>query len=134
MTLPVCAQDYKIAIIGMVHSHVWNHLKPMLDGKDARLVGIAETIPELVDEANKRGATKIPFFNDYKKMLDQAKPDIVWAFVENNRHLEIVEACAPRNINVIFEKPLASSYRDALEIQKLARKHDIKILTNYQMA
>jgi predicted dehydrogenase len=134
MTLPVCAQDYKIAIIGMVHSHVWNHLKPMLDGKDAGLVGIAETIPELVDEANKRGATKIPFFNDYKKMLDQAKPDIVWAFVENNRHLEIVEACAPRNINVIFEKPLASSYRDALEIQKLARKHDIKILTNYQMA
>ena len=24
-------------------------------------------------------------------MLDETKPDIVWAFVENNRHLEIVE-------------------------------------------
>jgi predicted dehydrogenase len=134
MTLPLCAQEYKIAIVGMVHSHVWNHIKPMLEGKDARLVGIAETNPDLIDEAKKRGATKIPFYNDYKKMLDEAKPDIVWAFVENNRHLEIVEACAPRKINVIFEKPLASTYHDALQIQKQARQHDIKILTNYQMA
>ena len=134
ITLPVCAQDYKIAIIGMVHSHVWGHFKPMLDGKDARLAGIAETTPELVGEAKKRGAEDSMFFSDYKKMLDQKKPDIVWAFVENNRHLEIVEACAPRKIHVIFEKPLASTYHDALEIQKLARKHDIKVLVNYQMA
>ena len=63
-----------------------------------------------------------------------AKPDIVWAFVENNRHLEMAEACATRKINLIFEKPLASTFHDALEIQKLARKYDIKILTNYQMA
>ena len=134
MTLPLCAQDYKIAIIGMVHSHVWGHFQSMLDGKDAKLVGISETTPELVAEANKRGAQSIIFFRDYKQMLDQRKPDIVWAFVENNRHLEIVEACAPRKINVIFEKPLASTYHDALEIQKLARKHDIKVLVNYQMA
>jgi len=106
----------------------------MLDGRDAKLVGIAETNPELIAEANKRGAIAIPFYNDYKIMLDKAKPDIVWAFVENNRHLEMAEACAPRKINLIFEKPLASTYHDALEIQKLARKHDIKVLTNYQMA
>ena len=31
------------------------------------------------------------FFDDYKKMLDETKPDMVWAFVENNRHLEIVQ-------------------------------------------
>jgi predicted dehydrogenase len=134
ITLPMCAQDYKIAIIGMVHSHVWGHLKPMLDGKDAKLVGIAETNPDLIAEAKKRGAKDTPVFDDYKKMLDQVKPDIVWAFVENNRHLEIAEACATRKINLIFEKPLASTYHDALEIQKLARQHDIKILTNYQMA
>lgn len=134
MTLPMYAQDYKIAIVGMVHSHVWNHIKPMLDGKDAKLVGIAETNPELIAEAKKRGAANTPIFDDYKKMLDQVKPDIVWAFVENNRHLEVAEACATRKINLIFEKPLASTYHDALEIQKLARKYDIKVLTNYQMA
>lgn len=134
MTLPLAAQDYKLAIIGMVHSHVWNHLPDMLKGHDAKLVGIAETNPELIAEAKKHGAGSVPFFDDYKKLLDQAKPDVVWAFVENNRHLEIVQACAPRKVHVIFEKPLASTYQDALSIQKLARQHDIQILTNYQMA
>ena len=128
------AQQYKIAIIGMVHSHVWGHIGKMIEGKDAKLVGIYETEPDLIAEANSRGATGVPFYNDYIKLLDLAKPDIVWAFVENNRHLEIVKACAPRRINVIFEKPLASGFEDARAIRDLAKRHDIKVLTNYQRA
>jgi predicted dehydrogenase len=34
----------------------------------------------------------------------------------------------------MFEKPLASTYKDALAIRDLANKHGIYILTNYQMA
>lgn len=128
------AQEHTIAIVGMVHSHVWDHLGKMIQGEPARLVGIAETRPELIAEAKKRGATEVPFFEDYQKMLDRTKPDIVWAFVENNRHLEIVGACAPRKIHVMFEKPLASTYADALSIRRLAQQHGILVMTNYQMA
>ena len=67
-------------------------------------------------------------------MLDKVKPDIVWAFVENNRHLEIAEACAPRHINVIFEKPLAATHAQAVRIQKLARQYNVQVMSNYQMA
>lgn len=132
---PLMAQEYKIAIVGLVHSHVWGHLKTVLQGGGpAKLVGIAEPNPDLVAEAKKMGAADSLFFHDYKQMLDQVKPDIVWAFVENNRHLEIVQACAPRKINVIFEKPLASTYKDALAIRALAQKDGILVMTNYQMA
>ncbi len=88
---------------------------------------------DLVAEGGKI-APAVPIYNDYIKMLDERKPDIVWAFVENNRHLEIVKACAPRKINVIFEKPLASTYADAAAIRDLARQHGIEVMTNYQMA
>jgi len=128
------AGEFKVAIIGMVHGHVWGHLGTMLKGEHAALVGIAETAPPLIAEAKKRGATQIPFFSDYRKMLDEVRPDIVWAFVENNRHLEIVEACAPKKIHVIFEKPLAATYSEALGIRRLAQEHGIQIMTNYQMA
>jgi len=67
-------------------------------------------------------------------LLSATKPDIVWAFVENNRHKDIVEICAPKGIHVVFEKPLASTLEDARAIQKLAKKHNIHILVNYQMA
>ena len=134
LALPVWAQEYKIAVVGMVHSHIWGHLDKMVKGQPAKLVGIAETVPELIAEAKRRGAPESVFFADYNKMLDETKPDIVWAFVENNRHLEIARACASRKIHVMFEKPIASSYKEAAEIRELARKNGIRVLTNYQMA
>jgi predicted dehydrogenase len=133
--IPALAQhQYKIAVVGLVHSHVWGHLSDMVKNDPAQLVGVAEPIQELVDEAKKAGVAGDLIFSDYKKMLDQTKPDIVWSFVENNRHLEIVQACAPRKINVIFEKPLASTYKDAVTIRDLAKKYGIQVMTNYQMA
>jgi predicted dehydrogenase len=134
LALPLSAQDYKIAVIGLVHSHVWGHLRTMVEGKTAKLVGVSEPNPELVAEAKKAGVADALFFSDYSKMLEETKPDIVWAFVENNRHLEIAKACAPRHINLIFEKPLASTYQDAKQIQALAAKYNIRVMTNYQMA
>jgi predicted dehydrogenase len=132
--LPAMAQQYKIAIIGLVHSHYGGNLPRILKNPDVKLVGIAETLPDLVAEAKQRGAANVPFFDDYKKMLDETKPDIVWAFVENNRHLEIAKECAPRKINLLYEKPLASTYKDALAVAQLARKYNIKVMCNYQMA
>jgi predicted dehydrogenase len=134
--LQVCpAQEYKIALVGLVHSHVWGHLANILKSKDVKLVGVAEPNPALLAEAEKAGVEKsLLTSEDYVKMIDRTKPDIVWGFVENNRHLEIVKVCAPRKINVIFEKPLASTGADAREIQKLAKQNGIRIQTNYQMA
>ena len=127
-------QPYKIAVVGLVHAHVWGHLKTMVDGKVAHLVGVAEPNAELTAEAKKLGVADNLIFTDYRKMLEQTKPDIVWAFVENNRHLEVAEFCAPRHINLIFEKPLASTYADARKIAALAKQYDIRVMTNYQMA
>jgi predicted dehydrogenase len=139
LSLPLTAQTeaprtYKVAVIGLVHSHVWGQLARMVKNDPAQLVGVHEPNPELVAEAKKAGVADALFFDNYTRMLDQARPDFVWAFVENNRHLEIVKACAPRKIHVIFEKPLASTGKDAREIRDIAQKSGIYVMTNYQMA
>ena len=137
LCLPLSAQEpakYKIAVVGLVHSHVWGHLATMLKGDHATLVGVSEPNPELVAEAKKSGIPDNLFYPDYKKMLDEVKPDIVWAFVENNRHLEVARECLPRHINLIFEKPTASTYSEAKQIQALAQKYNVRVMTNYQMA
>ncbi len=134
LPLGLCAKEYKIAVAGLIHSHVWGHLDKMVKGQPARLVGVAETNPELIAEARKAGVADRLFYSEYPKMIEETKPDIVWAFVENNRHLEIVQFCAPRKVHVMFEKPLAASHKDSLAIRALARKHGIQVMTNYQMA
>ena len=37
--IPAMAQEPKIAIIGLVHSHVWGHIGMMIKGEPAKLVG-----------------------------------------------------------------------------------------------
>ena len=112
LTLPLSAQStlpaYRIAVIGLVHSHVWGHLRTMVEGKTATLVGLAEPNQELVAEAKKSGVPENLIFSDYRQMLDKVKPDIVWAFVENNRHLEIARR---------------RSAKDQPDLRKAARQH-----------
>lgn len=131
---PALAAEPSIAVVGLVHSHVWGHLNKMVKNQPARLVGVAETIPDLIAEAKRRGVREELIHADWRRMLEQTQPLMVWAFVENNRHREIVEFCAPRKIHVLFEKPLASTFKDAVAVRALARKHGIQVMTNYQMA
>lgn len=131
LTLPLAAAEPTIALIGLRHSHTWGHLEGMVKSSPAKLVAISETDPDLIAEAKKLTGPEVRYYTDTNKMLDEVKPTMVWAFLENNRHHEAVEACGPRKIHVIFEKPLAASGEQARLIRDLARKYGIQVLTNF---
>ncbi len=65
LALPSVAQE-TIAVVGLEHSHVWSHLPKMVKGEPAKLVGIAESNPDLVAEAKKAGAADKLFYTDFK--------------------------------------------------------------------
>ncbi len=127
------AAEVKVGFIGLRHGHSWRQLSEITDIAEASFVGVAESNTGLADEARKLQPTA-HFESDYREFVRSREPQIVWAFVENNRHVEIVEFLAPLGIHVIFEKPLAGSYSHAVRIRELARKHGIEVMTNYQMA
>jgi predicted dehydrogenase len=122
----------RVAIAGLSHGHVgWVFNRA--DKKDIELVGIYETNPDLVNLfTEKYKLDKKLFFNDLNKMLDQVKPEAVSAFGAISDHVIVVRACAPRKIHVMVEKPLATTFADAKEIQKLASQNSIQVLTNYE--
>jgi predicted dehydrogenase len=65
-------------------------------------------------------------------MLDKCHPEAVTAFNSIYEHLEVVKACAPRKIPVMVEKPLAVNLDHAKQMQALAKKYGIPLLTNYE--
>jgi predicted dehydrogenase len=65
-------------------------------------------------------------------MLDAVKPEAVVAFGSIYEHMAAVEACAPRAIHVMVEKPLATNNAHAKKMELLAKKHNIFLLTNYE--
>lgn len=121
----------RIAVARIRHDHVgWilSRKKP-----DVVIAGIYEPNDELAQRyAKKYGFSKELIYNDLNKMLDAVKPDAVVAFGSIYEHLSVVEACAPRHIDVMVEKPLAATLLQALRMDSLAKRYGIKLLTNFE--
>lgn len=125
-------QPVRIAVAGISHGHsgwILGH-KPV---DYITLVGVFEKDKSLLQ----RSATNFKLdenilFNDLNTMLDKVKPEAVVAFGSIYDHLSVVKACAPRGIHVMVEKPLAVSVQHVLEMEALAKKHNILLLTNYE--
>ena len=121
----------RLAIVGLDHDHVWGLLKIIANEPDAELVAIADPHAELVEKAKATAPASVKFFSDYQQMLDEVKPEAVIVTTANNRHLEILKACARYKIHFFTEKPMAASGVDAREMERLARAAGIKLMVNY---
>jgi len=121
----------RIAVVGLDHDHVWGLLKDISGEPDAELIAIAETDQALVGRAQKQVPASVKFYTDYVAMLDEAKPEAVVVATSNDRHLEILRQCAKRHIHYSTEKPMATSAKDAREMERLAREANIKLMVNY---
>ncbi len=121
----------RLAVVGLDHDHVWGMLKTIAQEPDAELVAIADPHPDLVAKAKAQVPASVKFYDDYVRMLDEAKPEAVIVTTANNRHLAILRECAKRHIHYSTEKPMAASGADAREMLRLAREANIKLMVNY---
>ncbi|MEM7368671.1 MAG: Gfo/Idh/MocA family oxidoreductase [Bacteroidota bacterium] len=122
----------RIGVAGLTHTHVHWILNRAHDG-DFEIVGIAEPNKDLAMRYLKRHRlSEDLWFASLEEMLDKTQPEAVTAFNAIYEHLETVEACAPRGIHVMVEKPLAVSNAHAQKMAALANKHKIHLLTNYE--
>jgi len=125
------ASKTRLAVVGLDHDHVWGLLSDITKEPDAELVAIADPHPELVAKARARVPASVKFYDDYVKMLDEAKPEAVIVTTENDRHLAILRECAKRHIHYSTEKPMASNAAEAREMERLANQAHIKLMVNY---
>lgn len=122
----------RVGIAGLSHDHV-HWILGRKDLGDIKIVGIAESNKELVARlAGRYGFSKDLVFDTVEAMIAKTRPEAVTAFGSIYDHLAVVEACAPKGIHVMVEKPLAVSVEHALKMKSLAEKHGIHLLTNYE--
>ena len=124
----------RLAVAGVTHGHVSWILDRENKGKtDIVLVAIYEPDRDLASRlARQYHISEDLLYTDLDKMLDAVKPEALVAFGSIYEHMKVVEACAPRGIHVMVEKPLATTLAHAMKMEELARKHHIYILTNYE--
>lgn len=122
----------RLAVAGVSHGHL-HEVIVRLDRGDFEVVGVAEQDAKLRENNGLRKKLDASlFYEDLGEMLDKTKPEAVIAYGSIYDHLAVVEACAPRGIHVMVEKPLAVNMKHATRMADLARKNKILLLTNYE--
>lgn len=122
----------RLGVAGVSHGHLHEVIVRM-DRGDFEVVGVAE--PNLQYREHNGLRNRLPdscFYADLEEMLDKTKPEVVVAYGSIYDHLAVVDACAPRGIHVMVEKPLAVNMKHANRMADLARKNNILLLTNYE--
>ena len=129
-------QLLRVGVVGLVHTHVHGILNKAFrqkDQTDIAIVGIAEPNRALAERYAKQYGFPISLvYPTIEEMLDKTKPEAVTDFGRIVDHLHTVTVCAPRGIHVMVEKPLSISFEQAKQMEALAKKHSIQLLTNYE--
>ncbi|MDR1402367.1 MAG: Gfo/Idh/MocA family oxidoreductase [Tannerellaceae bacterium] len=126
------SQPLRLGVAGLSHGHLGEVINRVNRG-DFVITGIAETNDSLREKNGLKGKVADDlFFASLEEMLDKTKPEAVIVYEPIAHHLRVVEACAPRGVHVMVEKPLATKKADAQKMAELARKHNIHLLTNYE--
>lgn len=122
----------RMAISGMTHGHIAFILGRKAKD-DFQLVGIFEPNTELANKLSKKYGFDLKLvYNNLETMLDKVKPEAVVAFGSVFEHMAVVEACAPRGIDVMVEKPLATNVAHAKRMAELVQKYHTRLLTDFE--
>jgi glucose-fructose oxidoreductase len=131
----------KVGIVGLVHGHVDGFLKGsaltpaggILERADVQLVGIVEPDQKLFDSCAARYQLAANVhFRSIKEMVAQAHPLAILVFTAPSEHRRVIEEASALGVHVMVEKPLATSYKDALAIEEAAQHGHIHVLVDLE--
>ncbi len=128
----------KIAGLSFDHMHMGDLLRQVHEHPDAQIVGIADDNPLNAENVAKTVENfSIPaerVYADYRRCLEETRPEMVILCPAIARHAELVELVAPYGAHILVEKPFAISLADADRMIGAAQQHGVKLCINWPLA
>lgn len=111
-------QDIRVGIIGL-EGHYSEITKAAELFSQVRVTAVADRNESLRTRASGNGTLKnARSYDDYRRMLDAEKLDVVAVCGENGTRASIVQQCAERKLPIIAEKPLVITLEDLEAVKK----------------
>ena len=125
---------HRVGVIGHTGNGNYGHGvdSVWLQFPECEIVGVAD--PDEGGRAQAIKRLKAPRgFADYRKLLDETKPDIVavcprWV----NQHRDMVVAAAERGMHVYMEKPMCRTLEEADQMTLACEKNNVKLALAHQ--
>lgn len=111
----------RVAVVG-VGMMGRNHVRVYSEMPNVELVAIVDQNPVLAEPLS--GVYHIPLYSDFRKMVEDVKPDAVSVAVPTEFHYEVVKGLLEMDCNVLVEKPIAATLDQAWELLNLAAERN----------
>jgi predicted dehydrogenase len=120
----------KIGILSFAHLHAEAYIQNLRAAPGVEMIGIADEDPA----RGERFASQFNahFFRSYEELL-AARPDGVVICSENNKHRPLVEMAASAGVQILCEKPLATTLEDSRAILSACDKAGVMLMTAFPM-
>lgn len=123
---------WKIGVLGLIHDHVWPHLRE-LAGRDDVTLSVADPNSPLRDKARDMHGVERDYA-DYADLLERERPDAVLIFTDNAGKAPIVELAASHGKPIMTEKPMADSLASAERMRVAAANAGVPLMVNWPTA
>ncbi len=128
-------KTWRIAGINFDHMHMGDLLRQVAEHPQAEIVGISDENPARMERAAANfGIPPARVFTDYRRCLDETRPDIVILCPATARHAEWVEKVAPYETHLLVEKPFAASLADADRMIRAVAATGKTLVINWPLA
>ena len=109
-----------------------NHIEAAKNNR-LNFVAMCDIIPNTMKEkAKKFNLESTRQYTDYKEMIHAEKPELVAIATESGNHARIALDCIKAGCNVIIEKPIALSIKDADEVIMAGKEKGVVVCANHQ--
>ena len=118
----------KVALIGAGKMGI-SHLSILGASSEATVAGVCDTSKMVNDFLTRYG--NFTCFTDYKKMIDQVKPDAAFVAVPTKFHYTVIKDLLEKDIHVFAEKPFCLTVEQGKELVELANKKNLVTQVGY---
>lgn len=112
----------KVSILG-VGNMGRNHLRVYSELSEVKITSVVDISEKKIELPYEN----IKVFSDYKKMIEEEKPDLVSICVPTSFHYEVAKYCLESGINVLLEKPICLDIKEAEKLLELSKENNVKL-------
>ena len=114
--------------IGYIGVHHLRNFRRLNDEGYVELVSAADVDTSKKSIVEKYGAK---YYSDYREMLDKESLDIVSIAVPTRLHRDVAIEAIRRQVNILIEKPISYSLKEANEIRDESKKYNVKVMVGH---
>jgi len=116
----------RVGVVGCGSIAKYRHLPEYHANQNVELVALCDIVQERAEHASEQYGGKV--YTDYKEMIDREELDIVSVCTPNYLHAPVSIYASKAGVNVLCEKPMATSKEEADEMIAAAKESGKKLM------